>query len=105
MTFREPPDNAHLYARNTDPETSHDAGASASNRLSDAQAAAWVLMVVGHQPMNDEEIFAAIKSIGYPGEISRMRHGRKYAADLGMIVQLGKRPMASGKGGRAWVKA
>lgn len=106
MIYRnnEPPP---LFARRTDPDTSHEAGRAATNKHPDHVAATWVTTVLENAtgPMTDEQICDAASQIGCPLSDSRLRHGRKHAADLGLIVLVGKVKLASGCKGRQWRKA
>lgn len=96
-----------LFARRTDPATIHEAGRIATEKHPDSEAATWVLQVLDcGQTLNDEEIVdRAQRDYGCPLSPQRLRAGRKYAADRGMIVNVGKVPLKSGSPGRTWRKS
>lgn len=105
----QPPSNgtrtSNAAARGTDPSTSVDAGRIATDKHPDHNAAAIVLEMLGGMTMTDEQIVERAHRRGVPLSAQRLRCGRKHAAELGLIVEVGKVPLASGHLGRQWRKA
>lgn len=91
-------------ARSADPGTSHAAARLAQVKHKDSKVAGNVLAVMRDgKPRIDEAIAEAVRANGHPLTDSRVRHGRKLLADLGVIVQTGQtRPTRANGYGREW---
>jgi len=101
----------HL-ARTTDPPTSHENAAEASKRHPDERVCWYVVEAMRDGAARHDEAIAdkvndALAVLGAtPLSESRIRHGRKLAADRGRLVDTGSRAKTrSGGTSRVWVFA
>ena len=85
--------NLFTLARSTDPDTSKAAARRASTVRDDSAAADVVRAVMSDvgRPMTDPEIAGAARVRGHKVSDGRLRHGRKWLSDRGLLVECGRR--------------
>lgn len=98
------PDVLRAVARNSDPETSHEAAKSVRNvgPIHEAILATFR----AHAPLTDEELVAVYGCTACGpaprASDSSIRSRRKELAVLGRVVEVGLRRLSSGRNGRVW---
>lgn len=99
------PDVQTPRARNSDPETSHEAAKSVRNVGPIHEAILYVLRI--HPELTDEQLVGWYKADLAAGWLpkasdSSIRSRRKELAVLGRVVEVGLRRLSSGRNGRVW---
>jgi len=88
-----------MNARKNDPATSK----AAAWGKSDEDASVAVRIVICHGiRYTDERLCMQIKRFGYKYTPDRVRHGRKWLSDKGLIVEVGKERTSNGGMARVW---
>lgn len=88
-----------MNARKNDPATSK----AAAWKKSDNHTSIYVNMVMMNGVrFTDERLFKDLRKRGYAFTPDRIRHGRKFLSDRGLLVEVGKERTSNGGMARVW---